>query len=818
MKKIFYLILFLFLLTPLYAFDSNWKIHPIFDEEVSHVVDTPDYVYFTSRNMAVNQWNDAFFSLFRFDKKGEEILPLSVSNVLNGYNIREVVYNAAKGYLLVLYKDFNIDLLFNNGKVINIPYYSRSDIGYDKDVNSISLDPANDRVYLATNFGCVVINDKKNEIAESRIYNVPLTALAKVGNRYLAAKDDELFISTSSELPVSFDDFLPIADFDNPGVLFPLGDDIAFLVYGKNHEFIAKGKITESAVSFEDLPIKTIFNIDYNKGGLIITSEDSIYQFYPDGSVDSIVKPASLKESSVGFSSLNELWAGERRKGLASFRKSGDDWKMTKGFMLPNSPSPFASVSFTNHPEKGLLLLNYGYNPQTLGLCESIPFELSSYKNGRWTNLAPAYTNPARTSIMMLTNGLAIDPDDSDYLYVSSCHNGFVRLNLKDPKDLIHFSRGNDPDSGKEGFVALVPASEFLPIFANFSSPVFDSNGNMWMNYADWDDQTDPNPHLFCWTREDRRATLTTGKVTLPKEVEISADVPVSNTAFVLPLLRTGKGWLLHANSRYDESLILLDTNGTPLDHSDDHVYKFPYFRDSDGNNIEVRNIRYLWEDPATGLVWIGHLNGVCHFQPSKLINGDYELTRVKVSRNDGTNLADYLLEGVTVNQMTEDAAGRKWFATAGGGVVCTSADGREIIEEFTSADSPLPDDIVYGVGYNSNDNSLLFSTSQGFAEYSLPLNSGTERAEIKAFPNPVRPEYSGFVTITDIPEGSLVKITDIAGNLVKELGIMTGFEIIWDLSDVSMNRVRSGVYLIMVSPAYEDGNFSAVGKILVIS
>ena len=820
MRKLLALILYLTIIIPVYSFDSKWKIHPVFDEEVTQVVETLTYVYFTSRQMPENEWNEVFLSLFRFDKKSEELLSLSTSNFLNGNSVRDVAYNPGKGYLAVLYKDYNIDLLFNDGTVKNIPSYSKSSFGYDKTVNSMSVDQEKDRLYLATDFGYIAINDKKYEVGESRIYDVPVQSFGRLGNYYLLIKDNKIFTSPSSAPRLGIDDYDEIGKTQGKSQIYPLSDNTGVIISGEGQRKTVK-KISYNGDEFivEDLFSDKIYNAGFNSTGLAVTSGEKLYQFNKDGSYSFIERPAEFLNSAAVSDNLSEIWDGKKRKGLGSVKLAGGQWKVTRDYMLPNSPATFASVSYANHPDKGLLVLNYGYNPQTLGLNEAIPFELSSYKQGRWSNHAPSYTNPSRTEIMLLTNGMAVDPDNPSLVYISSCHNGIVRLNLDNSQDIIHMSRPNDPDAGKSGFIPLVKTSDFLPYLANFSAPYFDAKGNLWMNYADWDDQYDPNPHLYCWTREARRSTTSSSDIKLPQLVEVDIEVPVSNTAFVVPLLKSGNGCLVHVRSHYDESLILIDTNGTPTDTSDDTVYKFPEFRDSDGNSVDVHNIRFVWEDPSTGYVWVGHLNGVFYFIPSQVTGGNFEVNRIKVSRNDGTNLADYLLDGVTVNQMATDSDGRKWFATAGGGLICTSSNGREIIEEFNTSNSPLPDDVVYGLAYDKLSNSLMISTADGFAEYSLPVSSSSgSKKDVKAYPNPVRPEFSGYVTITDIPEGSLVKITDVAGNLVKDLGIMSGFEILWDISDSHFNRVKSGVYHILVSPGNQNGNYTAVGKILVIS
>ena len=819
MKKLLSLILLLTSIGVISADNSGWKIHPIFDEEVNHVIESPDYVYFTSRNLEENGFTETFFSLFRYDKKGDELMSLSTSNILNGSTVRDVIYNPSKGYLAVLYKDYNIDLIYNNGKVVNIPYYEQSSLSTPKTVNSMSIDPDHDRLFFATDFGYVAINDKKGEIAESRIYGDPLEAFCRVGDTYLAVNENKLIKAQATDPRLSLDQYEYVAEMEEFTTIYPLSQMVFLIAEGNTkNKKIKRGVISGDKIDIENLFEGYVYNIENNSSGVMIATGNMIYQFKPDGSYNLIQRHENYNNSAAGSENMSELWNGLKRKGLSSVKKNGEQWSLTRDWMLPNAPSPYASTSYVNHPNLGLLVLGFGYTPATSQLWSFAPYQLSSYKNNRWNNHSAAYTNPSRIKIMSATSGMALDPENSNYLYISSYHNGIMRLNLSDPSDIIHMSRANDSDAGMEGFFELKPVPVTSSGYSNISAPYFDKQGNLWMNYADWDDTAQPNPHFYCWLAGDRKRA-TSKEVTIPHAVEFDVDIPISNLAISLPLLKSGNGLIVYANGTYDESLALFDTKGTPVDTSDDLTYPFPYFVDSDGNSVEIRYIKYIWEDPSTGYVWLCHSNGVCYFIPSQIMQGNYQVYRVKVPRNDGTNLADYLLEGVTVNHVATDGEGRKWFSTAGGGIVCTSSDGREIVEEFNTSNSPLPDDVVYSVGYNSGANSLMISTAQGFAEYNLPVSqSSSTKEDIKAYPNPVRPDYSGYVTITDIPTGSFVKIVDSAGNLVKELGIVSGFDILWDLSDSNFNRVKSGVYHIMVSPSDETSSYSTVGKILVIS
>lgn len=823
MKRILHLILLFSLVMTAKAADGNWVIHPIFDEEVTHVVETPDYVYFTSKNLTEagnTTMMEIFNSLFRFDKKGEELQALSTTNMLNSNSVRDIIYNPAKGYLAVLYKDYNLDFLYNNGKVVNMSAYMKSDLAMSKFVNSMAIDPGADRLYLATDFGYLAVNDKKNEIAESRIYGEPLKGFCRIGDTYLVLTEGALLSAPVGEPRLSLKEYAEAFPVENPEFLYPVNDNLALLITGnsevRNVQIIKKDA---DGISVEDWFSGKVINIENIPNGVSLTGAGSIFQIKDDGSGYFVERPEEFSNCAAVTLNMTDIWNGMSRKGLNSIRKNGETWSVTRNWMLPNAPATFATTSFVNHPSYGFLMLDYGFLPATINLTSRSPLQLSGYKNGKWKNYSPAYTNPRCTEIMLASNGMAVDPVNSNYVYLTSYHNGILRLNLNDPLDIIHLSHEEDPDINNDWFVSFDNPRVSMPSYWNICAPYFDKKGNLWMSYANWDDSADPNPHFFCWLAEDLKATTSAKNIKKPKEVEFNVYMPVSNQSFSIPLLKTGNGLIVYAGGRFSEDLVILDTGGTPTDTKDDKVYKFESFRDQDGNAIDLSNMKFMWEDPSTGYVWLGHRLGLCYFVPSQVLAGNYQLNRVKVPRNDGTNLADYLLEGVAVNCLATDSEGRKWFGTAGGGVVCTSADGREILEEFTAANSMLPADEIFGIGYNSATNSLMISTAQGYAEYMLPVSSYSDvKEDVRAYPNPVRPDFSGYVTITDIPQGSFVKITDVAGNLVKDLGVMSGFEMLWDVADSNFKRVKSGVYHIMVSPGNEYSKYTAVGKILVMN
>jgi flagellar hook assembly protein FlgD len=88
--------------------------------------------------------------------------------------------------------------------------------------------------------------------------------------------------------------------------------------------------------------------------------------------------------------------------------------------------------------------------------------------------------------------------------------------------------------------------------------------------------------------------------------------------------------------------------------------------------------------------------------------------------------------------------------------------------------------------------------------------------SNIYAYPNPVRPEYTGDITIRGLMENSLVKIADSAGNVVKSVRSSGGMAT-WDGCNYQGEPVKSGVYFILASQNENESSSGAVSKILII-
>ena len=144
------------------------------------------------------------------------------------------------------------------------------------------------------------------------------------------------------------------------------------------------------------------------------------------------------------------------------------------------------------------------------------------------------------------------------------------------------------------------------------------------------------------------------------------------------------------------------------------------------------------------------------------------------------------------------------------------SADGKEILRQFTKDNSPLMSNTVYAVACNPDGNDVFIATPSGQYIYSSEsAQLADDLSDVYAYPNPVRPDYEGWISITGLTENCLVKITDAQGHVVFQDTNENG-QLMWDGRDSAGNRVHSGVYLVFVStPEYSSEK--AVTKIVVI-
>ena len=247
-----------------------------------------------------------------------------------------------------------------------------------------------------------------------------------------------------------------------------------------------------------------------------------------------------------------------------------------------------------------------------------------------------------------------------------------------------------------------------------------------------------------------------------------------------------------------------------------DKLLSFIRFVNEDGSNLDL--VPHSVMPLSNGDVWVTTTIGPLLLSRSAIDNPETAVfTQVKVPRNDGTNLADYLLSGIDVTCMAIDGGGRKWFGTKANGVYLISADNMTQVKHITSSNSLLLSDNILSIAINNTTGEVFFGTDKGLCSYMSDATTPSDRPSgdnTYAYPNPVKPGYIGPITIVGLSMNADVKIVTTNGVLVAA-GISNGGSFIWDGKDKSGKPVASGVY--MVESADEDGNNGVVCKVAIV-
>lgn len=278
------------------------------------------------------------------------------------------------------------------------------------------------------------------------------------------------------------------------------------------------------------------------------------------------------------------------------------------------------------------------------------------------------------------------------------------------------------------------------------------------------------------------------------------------------PFVSNRYGYLFFINSYWEATKVFA------YDYKSDQLYVIggPKYTNEDLATINPYYIYDIKEDKDNN-IWIGTSAGPLYFSPSDIANGGGVVTQHKVPRNDGTNLADYLLANVETRCVAFDGGNRKWIGTSNG-VFLISEDCNTQIEHFTTENSPLPSDIVYDILVSSNSNLVYFATDKGLCSYQSDATTPSDemkKEDVYAYPNPVTPDHTGDIRIVGLSYNADVKIVTTNGVLVNQ-GKSTGGSYRWDCCDLKGKRVASGVY--MVETATEDGKKGTVCKIAIIN
>lgn len=300
----------------------------------------------------------------------------------------------------------------------------------------------------------------------------------------------------------------------------------------------------------------------------------------------------------------------------------------------------------------------------------------------------------------------------------------------------------------------------------------FDPDGNLWVTQALADDPLHVRTAEGTWTAMPLGGAL-------------------NSEEFLTRVLATRGGLVFCVVSR-GRGVLVYNPAGTPSDPSDDDWIRLTADETDGLPSMDVFSL----EEDLDGEVWIGTSAGpAVIYVPDALFSSDPPEPAASTILIEQDGNFQMLLETEVIRAIALDGGNRKWLATGGSGVYLVSPDGTETLHHFTTSNSPLPNDNVVDIAINHRSGEVYIGTESGLMSYiGDATNFVPEVDGLKVFPNPVRPDHTGPITIDGCAYASTVTITDAAGRRVAQVE-SEGGRATWDGQDENGVEVPTGIY-----------------------
>ncbi len=709
-------------------------------------------------------------SILVYNREYDELKKMSTINGLTETGISAINWSEEYNTLVIAYITTNIDLIKNN-TIFNIPDIYRKYIPGKKEVNRIRI--RGKYAYLACSFGIVVIDIQKNEVYDTW---KPGTGSETTEVWDLAFGDGKIYAATGAGVYSADQANTGLAYFGNWTLLSDFPEP-----YGMYTSVVYSGNKLYANLSVKNAPGDYIYTYDstpvlfsyipgiYNRSfeatsdGFIITASSSVKQYNSNGSVVRSVDSSHWPnpDFSQAVESNGEIWIADRASGLLRYQNSGTITPFTL-------PGPLTNNAFHISSTDGKTIIAAGGTDVSWNNLWR-PLQLSIFDNNDWTGITSLSVSDGIRTL--------IDPDDRNHFFVATWGGGL--LEYKNNELINKYDYTNSP------LQTIIPGRPYVRI----CGLAMDKNKNLWIT------QSEVTGSIKI-LKPDRTWIVNPLKI----DVQMIGNLIITRNGYKWIILPRGNG------------LFVFDDKGTPDIFTDDRFKKM-LIEESDGDILS--NVYSIAED-LEGNIWVGTDQGpLVYYNPEKVFTEKLNAFRIKIPRNDGSNTYDYMLQTELITSIAIDGADRKWLGTEKAGAYLLSSDGTVQVKKYTVENSPILSNSIVSVAVSDKTGDVWFGTSKGIQSVRGDATEGLDEfTNVYAFPNPVRQEFSGNLTITGLVRDSRIKITDVSGNLVYETESSGGMAS-WDLNTYNGQRVATGVYLIFCSG--NDGTDSCVIKVLVI-
>lgn len=752
--------LILVLLLVMVAFTTSagtWKRHNIYvSSYVYNVFDTGDKVYYLNGT-----------SLYQFDKATSTTTALTKQNKLSDDIISQIYYDYETKNLFVAYANSNLDIINAEGQVYNIssiknmvpkahnPSFTSTNTsdkelltGYTtKTINDITF--ADGIAYVTAGFGYITIDESTMQVT----YGVELSqkininSVSVIGETLLIFSNNYIYYGELGD-PDPIHNYPKRAGSYEGCKSFPINDHKVFM--------LGTSKLYTLDFSTETPTLTTLVSepptsVQRTPTGFIANFAGKAFYY----TIDSEGTTATKASTVAGFATADPMGDGTVWINDANgLHISGNSTNYKPNGL--NIPVPYW-LKFDAHT--GLLYVASS-GPNVTCVNTLYNNAVNTYNGNSWSSATP-YTTSGSVGYEFVFN-----PLDPTTYFRASWNKGIYKVTNNVQK--LNYTKNNS-------------------LMGTYKAhPAFDNYGNMWIvssygnascpvamlpkdkvarNTVAKTDWFQPSGLLALHTSSMQRSRFV---ISSKNNVKIYSDCD-------FPALDLRQGYLFCWDNGVEDATV-----------DNYHLVMLTSFVDQYNKWFDWTYLNHMEED-KDGLIWVGHDAGLFSFDPDEVFN---EMPRANRYLVDGS----YLCEGYSVYDIACDRDNNKWLAT-NNGVYFVSADGSKVFHHYTTSNSDLPSNTVYSIECDTLQNRVYIYSLAGIAEY---VATGSTAAlnfdNVYAYPNPVEPDYTGMVSIDGLMENSYVTVTDREGNIVVQLGPVTG-KALWDASGADGERVPTGIY-----------------------
>lgn len=770
--------LFLFIFLSLVSFSQvkvgQWLDHLSYDYANS-VSKVGNKVY-VSNGSGLVTYNDGDNSIEKLTK----------IDGLSDIGVKFLRKNDYNDNLLVIYENTNIDVINPSGKIFNISDIKRKIITGKKIINEIYFNGK--YAYISCGFGIIVFDTDKLEIKDTYYLG---TAIANLEIYQVTSNDTAVFAATptgmyygskssnlsyyqnwkSLNIGIASGPYNSIVNFNgkiitNYSEFLKSGTSFKDTLYEYTSSGWLKYSINGNCTGAAN---KKLYDYSkYNK--LLILDQWGVVEYTTGGTRLNYLTNYGFDYAQINdvfYENNSNFWVADNRLGL--IKSGGSPWTPNEKITV-NGPEN----NYVNDLDikDGLLVVapvNLGdvFNPQYLSYKPNI------YQDGEWKSLRSIFPDSLKD-----INSVAIDPNDKTHMVFAGMESGIIDVKSNQIKGV--YTYGNSPLIGYNGTNDI-----------RVSGVSFDKNSNLWASITLGQKCISVRKPNNTWTLLDFE--------------QIVVQPTISKIIFD----KNDQAWIVLP--RNIGLMVYKDVNGLSQPNSSNTKL----LNGNIGNgHLPSNDIHSICEDKE-GHIWVGTTKGITVFyNPENVFtSANWDSQQILIEQDGHVQL---LLENDIITSITVDGVNRKWIGTESSGVYCLSSDGQQEIYHFTQENSPLYSNLIIDIAVDETSGDVFIGTDKGIQSYRTDIIKGFDDfTKVHAYPNPIKPGFSGPVYITGLIDEAEVKITDVSGSLVWATKSQGG-QVQWNLQTFSGTKATSGVYLIYCASA--NGDKSATAKLLIIN